>query len=314
MRAPPFVTLRIKVHNQLKMSRFLETLHQFTSRRNVLALRRAVGRGIEILRYGLARPCGNRHFHIVSAQRNMGDAALKCLDSVYSQRYPREFVRHIFIDDASDDETPAVIESWLKNHPGHSVEFIRNSERRGMLANNLSGFALGGIDDIGFELNGDDWLPDPGVLRFYNQVYADDAVWMTYNTHRRISGEIPLPLAPKRRVAADRSFRTSPWATSAPHTFRVALHRHLRAEDLNDPETGNPWEFSQDQAVYLPMLEMAGSHSKHIYRVTLIYNFHGQSDESRDRPAQLETTRRIREYPTYPLVTSLDHSGVDFES
>ena len=305
MRAPPFVTLRIKVHNQLKMSRFLETLHQFTSRRNVLALRRAVGRGIEILRYGLARPCGNRHFHIVSAQRNMGDAALKCLDSVYSQRYPREFVRHIFIDDASTYNTPSLIEHWLGDHPDHKVEFIRNSERLGMLANNMTGFGLAEPTAIGIELNGDDWLPDAGVLRFLNKVYNDPGVWMTYNTVRRIDGIIPLPLAPKRRVTAERSFRSAPWATSALHTFRIPLFRHLRSESLIDPETGKPWELAQDQAIYLPMLEMAGNHARNIYRVTLTYNFHENSDENVNRRSQLHAAQRIRSRPPYVELRSL---------
>jgi glycosyltransferase involved in cell wall biosynthesis len=236
----------------------------------------------------------------------MGEMALRCLESVRNQEYERQLVRHIFIDDASTDSTPEIVNNWLQEHPDHRVTFIRNTERVGMLANNLAGFRLADDDDIGIELNGDDWLPDHGVLRFLNKVYDDDDVWMTYNTHRRITGEIPLPLALKRSVIVNRRFRKSIWVTSALHTFRMALYRHLETASLIDPDTGEPWEFSQDQAVYLPMLEMAGPHSRHIYRITLIYNFHERSDENRHRSEQLEMTRRIRALPPYPELSSID--------
>ncbi len=233
----------------------------------------------------------------------MGLAALACLDSVHAQRYPKEHIRHVFIDDASTDDTPNTIQSWLDNHPDHRVEFIRNSNPNGMLANNLIGFERGSGTEIGIELNGDDWLPDPGVFRFLNKVYQDEDVWMTYNTHRRVDGSIPLPLPPKRSVVNSRSFRHASWATSAPHTFRMALYRHLDRESLVDPATQKPWEFSQDQAVYLPLLEMSGDHARHLYRISYVYNFHQQSDEQRDRPAQLEATRRIRSFPPNPANT-----------
>lgn len=287
------------------MKNLTETAHRLSSHRRVLMLRRAIGRGFEVLRYALVRPSSSRDFLIVSAQRNMGKAALACLDSVHEQRYPKEHVRHVFIDDASSDDTPYAIQAWLDDHPGHRVEFIRNASSRGMLANNQFGFARGEGDEIGIELNGDDWLSDPGVLAFLNKVYSAEDVWMTYNTHRRTDGSIPLPLPPKKTVVENRSYRRTPWVTSALHTFRLALFRHIESGSLIDPDTGNPWGFSQDQAVYLPMLEMSGSHARHLYRISYIYNFHQQSDENRDRPAQLEATRRIRSLPPYRALDAL---------
>lgn len=295
----------IRAELAVDMTRLFDIGRRVSSRYPVLLMRRAVGRSLEFLRYRLVVPRGLQRFHIVSAQRNMGEAAVACLRSVFHQRYPHELVRHVFIDDASTDNTPSLIEHWLSGHPDHRVEFIRNSERLGMLANNMMGFEHSVDSDIGIELNGDDWLPDGGVLRFLNKVYNDPGVWMTYNTVRRTDGIIPLPLAPKKRVTTERSFRSAPWATSALHTFRIPLYRHLSIESLIDPETREPWMFSQDQAVYLPMLEMAGSHARHIYRVTLTYNFHEHSDENVNRPEQLRTSQRIRSMPPYVELSSL---------
>lgn len=72
----------------------------FAKRYHVLLLRRALGRCFEILRYAVVHPRKMQRFHLVSAQRNMGDVALNCLQSVYDQKYPSDLFRHIFIDDA----------------------------------------------------------------------------------------------------------------------------------------------------------------------------------------------------------------------
>jgi glycosyltransferase involved in cell wall biosynthesis len=275
------------------------------SRYRVRLLRRAAGRCLEILKYSVVRPAIDRRFHLVSAQRNAGEAAIACLQSVFDQRYPRELVRHIFIDDASTDETPELIEAWLEDHPEHCVEFIRNRNRTGMLANNIEGFALAAPDDIGVELNGDDWLPDPGVLTFLNKVYADDDVWLTYNTLRRSDGTILFTVPPSRSLKQSARYRGASWMTSHLHTFRALLYQMIPEDALVDPTTGSYWAMAQDIAVYLAMLEMAGHRARHLYRITAAYNLHESSDEIRDRGEQLELTRRIRARATYPALESL---------
>ena len=275
------------------------------NRYRVRLLIRGFGRCLEVLRYSMVRPRPHHLFHIVSAQRNMGEFSLRCLQSVYDQRYPREFVRHVFIDDASTDDTPSLIDGWLRTHPDHRVEFIRNSARRGMLANNLTGFRMADATAIGIELNGDDWLPDPGVLKFLNKVYNDDDVWMTYNTLRQTDGTIVFQLPPPRTVRRSRSYRRVPWMTSHLRTFRVALYSQLPDGALIDPDTGALWDLSQDMAVYLSMLEMAGQHARHVYRVTCTYNPHAMSDHIRDREAQLAAEMRIRSLPPLAEVRSI---------
>jgi glycosyltransferase involved in cell wall biosynthesis len=264
----------------------------------------------EAVRYSLVFPAKSCRFHIVSAERNAGEFVLKCLNSVYNQKYDRPLVTHRVIDDASTDGTDSLIENWLKAHPGNSVKFVRNAERVGMCANNYAGFSTAEPGSIAIELNGDDWFPDPGVLAFLSKVYSDPDVWLTYNTLASADSRGLRPaLWPHRvpgSVITNNGFRRSEWCTSALRTFRSELYAHLKKDDLIDPKTGRFWEMSGDVAYFLPLLELTGRHSRHISRVTYVYNVWKSSDEKINRAMQLDIDRRIRSMPPYEPISSLE--------
>ena len=286
-----------------------ESFSWFLGRYRVRLLLRAVGRAGEILRYALVRPRHHHHFHVVSTQRNSGRDVLRCLDSVYEQRYPRDRCRHLVIDDSSDDGTPENIGAWLATHPDHSVDFVRRRQRRGGTWNTLDGIRQADPDSIVIELNGDDWLPDPGVMPFLNKVYQDRDVWMTYNTQRESTGVIPFQLPPPRRVRQKRSYRKYRWATSHLHSFRRRLFDHVPEAVMIDPETGDLWESADDVALYLWMLELAGEHARHVWRITCLYNFHGRTEYRLDRDGQLERERRIRNMVTAKPLDNISDDG-----
>jgi glycosyltransferase involved in cell wall biosynthesis len=259
----------------------------------------------EYLRYLYVGGNKRHNFFVVSCQRNAGSAAAKCLDSVYYQKYERKFVRHIFIDDASTDNTDNIVRSWLARHPDNNVKYIQFGERRGGTANTLYGMELAEPGSIVVELNGDDWLADKSVLRFLNKVYADENVWMTYNTLRYLNG---FPALWAKEVPKDvierNGFRDGQeWITSALHTFRKKLFDHIEAETFIDPQTGELWESSDDQALYLSMLELSGHHSRHLHRVTYVYNFREDSHCFSGNEESEARARRIRQMKRYePLV------------
>ena len=263
-------------------------------RYRVRLLLRAAGRSGEIMRYALARPHHLHHFHIVSTQRNAGTHVLGCLNSVEYQKYPKHGYRHLVIDDDSTDDTPTIIEKWCTHHPGHNVDLVKRSRRRGGTWNTLDGIRQAGSESIVVELNGDDWLPDPGVLSFLNKVYQDPEVWMTYNTQRESTGVIPFQLPPPREVRRIRGYRDHPWAASHLHTFRRRLFDHVPEEIMIDPDTGEHWVSADDIALYLWMLELAGNHARHLWRITCLYNFHEHTEYRLDREGQLDRERRIR--------------------
>jgi len=61
-----------------------------------------------------------------------------------------------------------------------------------------------------------------------------------------------------------------------------------------DPDTGEHWASADDIALYLWMLELAGDHARHVWRITCVYNFHEQTEYRLDREGQLERERRVR--------------------
>ena len=276
-------------------------------------LRQRVPRRMEALRYAMVRAKEQKKFHVVSCERNAGEWAIRCLESVYSQDYDRRRVRHVFFDDASDDGTHESIEQWLRDHPGHSVQYIHNTERKGGAANDLTGFRMAEPRSIVIEVDGDDWLPDKNVLKFFNKVYQKGDIWTTYNTPIRFdNGRYHRnPQTQRCRIAEDliarNRVRLGPWRSHHLHTFRAELFRHIREESLIDPETGEYWE-TRDKSVFYPMLELAGKHSRHVYRITYVYNITGFSDFRGDHFTQdvsRRKGRRIRLLPRYKPLESL---------
>jgi len=243
-----------------------------------------------------------RHrFCIVSCERHAGAAALKCLDSVYRQRYDRRLVRHVFIDDASCDGTHELVLRWLETHPDHNVDYIRQEECKGGTSNTLLGFRRAGPETLMVELNGDDWLAGRGTLAFLSRIYADPEVWMTYNTLRYDRG-LPALWArpvPEEVVTANAFREMEEWVTSAPHTFRRRLFDHIDEATFRDPETGDYWESADDQAIYLAMLELAGRHARHLHRVTYVYNFRELSHCFHGSDLSEGRARRIRRQAKY---------------
>jgi len=245
-------------------------------------------------------------FILVSSERNAGSTCIQCLDSVYRQKYPADHIRHIFIDDDSDDETPGLIERWLERHPGHRVEFIRNMARKGGCLNNLTGFRMASPGSIICELNGDDWLPDPGVVSYLNKVYQDPGVWMTYNTLRTSRGRYVMPFPIPELVVRANTFRTNMAYGRALHSFRQELLAHVHEESLIDPDTGDFFASGDDLAFYLCLQELSGIHARHIYRTTYIYNFNGYAEDYGDTEEQKQRKQRILVLPPHQPLTRLD--------
>ncbi len=264
-------------------------------------------RVLEAIRYALVRPKTDQRFFVVSAERNAGHNAIRCLESVYRQRYDRARVRHLFTDDASDDQTPRLIEGWLAAHPDHCVQFIRNEESKGAGWNSLRAVRMAPPGWIVVELDGDDWLPDPRVLAFLNKVYADPGVWMTYNTGMRYkNGRYRRPSAKwrpfPREVLESAGVRRHPHDSLGPlRTFRSELLRHFRDESMLDPDTGEFFR-ARDKALYFPLIELAGTHARHIYRVTYVYDI---SQRHKVTEVELASAQKVRSLQPYQPLESL---------
>jgi glycosyltransferase involved in cell wall biosynthesis len=273
-------------------------------------INRSIRKTLESIKYSRVKPQQDQKFWIVSCSRNPGTDAITCLNSVYRQNYPKDLITHLFIDDESTDGTDTLVNEWLSDHTDHSVKYIRNEKRAGGTANTLKGFQMATRGTIIIEINGDDWLPDDDVLHFFNKVYADDNVWMTYNTHRYANRDKEIIAHPvPREVIRTNSFREYKWITRHLHTFRHELFTHLKEEIFIDPQTGDYWASADDQAIYFSLLELCGFHSLHIYRETYIYNYHENSDDVLDFAGSRNRAERIRKLSKYKPLEHLNSNN-----
>lgn len=262
----------------------------------------------ESCRYALVRPRRRQSFFVVTCERNAGAFALRCLVSVYRQRYAKDAVRHLFIDDASNDGTHQLILDWLASHPDHTVDYRHNPVRVGGTENTLAGIRSAPEDAIVVELNGDDWLPDTGVLSYLNRVYADPAVWMTYNSARLAAGPPASWARPySAAVVHANAFREQEeWTASHLHSFRRKLFDHLNGDSFIDPQTGQFWECADDQALYLALLELCGEHARHLDRITYVYNFRDASHSFQNAARSVSVAARVRRSKGYLPLARLE--------
>ena len=290
---------------KLIWKKFWEIKFSFLHNRDKLL--RTIFLPLEILKFSRVTPEKDQFFWIVSCERNVGEAATKCIESVYKQTYDRRLFKHLFIDDDSTDNTDSLIRKWLEQHPDHNVEYISQNKRIGGTANTVLGFRMAPSGSIVLEVNGDDWLPDSEVLNFLNKVYDDPEVWMTYNTFIYSDGRSPEYNHPyPRRVVAKGDYRKyEKWVGQHLHSFRAELFSRLQEETFIDPQTGKYWESADDQAIYLSMFELAGKHAKHIYRTTYVYYYHKNADNRLDHAGSVDRAARIRKMKKYPPLDRL---------
>lgn len=250
-------------------------------------------------------------FVVVSCERNAGRDALTCLQSVYEQDYPRCLLRHVFIDDASTDETEALVRGWLATHRNHRVEFIRNESQQGGTANTLKAVRMAQPGEIVLEVNGDDWLADGGVVRYLNRVFHNPDVWMTYNSFRYVdnrSHNLCVPI-PESVIRCNTHREHEEFFGRHLHAFRKELFDHVDPSVMIDPATGQHWASADDQALYLCMFELAGQHVRHIDRTLYIYNLRPYSHEVWEAKDSVERVARIRKMtPFTPLKSLAGHT------
>lgn len=229
----------------------------------------------------------------------------RCLKSVDTQDFSPN--RVIVIDDASPDSGYAANVAELCQQYGFT--FLRNDTNRKCPYNIWLAMHLledAGPDEVVFLLDGDDFLPDPTVLRTVMETYADSDVWLTYGNYRPEPFDTGQTLAtayPPEVIAA-RSFRKAGAHFNHPLTFRKHLWDHLTPADFQD-DNGKWFRGGYDRLLMIPMLEMAAPDhfrflDKHLYSYNAVNPISDSAvnvdlvEESRgvwDRPPKAQVTR-----------------------
>jgi glycosyltransferase involved in cell wall biosynthesis len=218
------------------------------------------------------------------------------LSSVVGQQYSN--FRMVYTDDCSPDSTGQLVEDYLAKHKHENVTLIRNTERKGALANLHSMIHDCQDDEIVLTLDGDDWLAHPNVLSRVNKEYQDDNVWMTWGQYQDTNGGLGCSRIIPAHVIQRGNYRRFRWCSSHLRTFYSWLFKRIKKEDLL--HHGKFYSMAWDLAFQLPMLEMAGGRGRFIPDVLYIYNIENPiQDYKTNIDLQQGLERIIRSKPPY---------------
>lgn len=234
------------------------------------------------------------------------------LKSVFTQEYNN--FRVIIVDDCSTDSNCEVIQKCIEDYNmTDRVTFVRNTIRHRKLFNLYSVLYECDDEELVFMLDGDDYLTDPEVFAFINNIYTDENVWFTYGQYRNVPASQAILWGHKemgycrpvpKNIQRKQAYRYYSFMYMHPRTFRAWLFKLVKLEDLiADKIIGFEGDFypaSNDVAMYFPMVEMAHTHIKFIPDVLYIRNLYSEIVGFKvDRQLQTSSAREIRKKQPY---------------
>jgi glycosyltransferase involved in cell wall biosynthesis len=246
------------------------------------------------------------HFKIITSFYNVETWIRATVNSVLLQTYA-DF-ECILTDDMSTDKSSEYINELIKEDSRFTL--VQNKEKSTALANNVNAIERSkpSDQDAIIILDGDDWLASPLSLEILNNAYKFKKCWMTYGSYieypngRRGDFCKQVP----KSVVEENSFRDIPWVFSHLKTFKYALWKQIKGDDLIDPKTGKHFTKTQDLAFMYPMLEMSGHNTTFIDEVLCVYNLANPlNDHKVDHTEQLRIESHIRGKQRYLPIKEL---------
>ena len=202
----------------------------------------------------------------------------KNLDSIFSQTYTN--YRVIYVDDCSSDETGNLVEDYIKDHNLHDkVTLIKNTVRKGALANIYYAIHSCNDNEIIVTLDGDDWFAHEEVLAKLAHIYQNSNVWLTYGQYTHPWGGMGCCRPINQHIIELNAYRTQASVASHLRTFYAWLFKQIKLEDLLFE--GAFFPMTWDWAMMYPMLEMSGGRFKFISEVLYIYNTDNPINDSK---------------------------------
>ena len=232
---------------------------------------------------------------------NAQDFLPKCINSIKRQKHKN--FKCFLIDDMSTDNSAEVVKNLTKNDS--RFIFKQNKEKCYALKNIYNSLQA---DDIGDEdvvilLDGDDWLSSSKVLNSLNHVY-DENYMVTYGSYvmHPYGVKGPEPSQYPTDVIEGNLYRQDKWRASHLRTFKHHLWKRINVEDLKNEE-GDFYSVSYDQAIMLPLIELASERVKYIDAVMHVYNKQNPLNVDKIKAQlQYETAQKIRQKTKYQRV------------
>ncbi len=216
----------------------------------------------------------DKNFVVIIPSYNNELYALRNLQSVFSQKYPSDRYRAIYINDCSTDRTGDIVNAFKEKHNlGNRLTIITNQQRQWMAYNRLVGARMCKPDEVIIHVDGDDWLIDDTVFDYINHAYKDTNVWMTYGQYIHYpSGKLGYCTDIPEVLLSHPGFirRNHFWRFMHLRTCYAWLFNLLNESDF---KIGAKWlSCSTDVPMMWGLLELAGRHYKFIDKVLYVLN------------------------------------------
>tara|TARA_R100000234_G_scaffold74328_1_gene45899 strand:- start:3411 stop:5021 length:1611 start_codon:yes stop_codon:yes gene_type:complete len=226
----------------------------------------------------------------------------KCVRSLKIQNY-KNFECYLIDDLSSDNSTEA---AKLAIDGDKRFKVIKNQQKYYALENISRAISIANCEheDIIILLDGDDWLASSYVLSTLVKTYDDEECLLTYGSYVYNPGG-QRGVEPSRypdSVVENNSFRSDRWRASHLRSFKFYIWDKLDQEDLKDQD-GNYYKMAYDQAIMLPLLEMAGEKSKYIEDTLYVYNKSNPLNVDKIKAKQqTQTAQEIRSKKKYKTI------------
>ena len=225
--------------------------------------------------------------------------------TIYSlKRQNNKNFKCYMIDDCSTDSGSEI--AALSTASDRRFQLVQNLDKKFALQNIAE--TIESIDDIDDEdviilLDGDDWLPSNKTLSHLEKVYNSENCLMTYGSyvyapHGRKG---PEPSEYPQDVIDNNSYRTDKWRASHLRTFKYKLWKEIDQDDLKN-EKGY-YRVAYDQAIMLPLLEMAAERAVYVPEVMHVYNrINPLNVDKTKQQEQFETAQEVRAKKSYQRI------------
>ena len=244
-------------------------------------------------------PSKNNRFVFVVPFYNAESYISKCIESIKRQHH-QDFVCFL-IDDMSSDKT---YETAAKTIGSDSRFKLRRATEKSFALKNIADTLNGeeiSDEDIVILLDGDDWISSTNTLDALNFAYDSEGALVTYGSYvlhpHAFRG--PEPSSYPKEVVENNGYREDSWRASHLRTFKHSLWKKIRDADLRD-ESGKYYEVAYDQAIMLPLLELAGHRAKYIDSILHTYNKENPLNVDKNKAQkQSQTAAEIRKKTRY---------------
>lgn len=215
---------------------------------------------------------------VISTGRNGADYVQRCIHSTAGQDYLNW--QHVLIDDASTDDTLAVIDQTLDQLPPDirkHYQVISHRQRRGAPRNHVEFCRSVPANAIVMLLDSDDCLVNRNdIFDYYNNLY-DQGCEFSYGSCRSLADDIDLiaqeyPLSVKQ----SRSYRQYQFEWGLPYThlrtFRAGLLQGIPDSQFQNAQ-GQWWMAGGDVSVFYALIERADPQQvRAVQEIMVMYN------------------------------------------